>query len=190
MWSDLSWITLWRKDLIHDNWHLVCEVLKGIKDETKAALINLDQSKAIKGVDHRFLGMVLFTDGFKLEFRKRISMMCLNPLAVVQVKGRRLEAIAIERSVQQGCPLSSLLYVLTLEPLLLRLRDGAANPAQCGVPFTSCLRTKVSAYADDINVFVSRRSDIKAVKKVVERYKEEAGVKINFDKSEVLWLGA
>ena len=49
---------------------------------------------------------------------------------------------------------------------------------------------KVPAYADDITVFVSRRSDIKAVKKAVERYEEVAGTKINFNKSESLQFGA
>ena len=83
-----------------------------------------------------------------------------------------------------------LFSVLTLEPLLCRLRDGAANPALCGTLFASSLRAKISAYIDDITVFVSRRLDIKAVKKAFERYEEVAGAKINFNKSEGLRLDA
>ncbi len=48
----------------------------------------------------------------------------------------------------------------------------------------------VSAFADDITVFVSRRLDIKAVKKAVSEYERIAGAKVNFDKSEGLRLGA
>ena len=81
------------------------------------------------------------------------------------------------------------LYVLALELLLRRHRNGTANPALRGVLFAGCVRARVSTYADDITVFVSHRSDIKAVKKVVKRY-EVAGAKINFDKSEGLRLGA
>ena len=55
---------------------------------------------------------------------------------------------------------------------------------------TSCVRAKVSAYADDIIVFVSSRLDILAVKKAVEKYDKVAGAKVNFDKSEGLQLGA
>ena len=44
---------------IRDNLHLVRQILEGIKDDTKAALINLDQSKAFDRVDHRFLAAVL-----------------------------------------------------------------------------------------------------------------------------------
>ena len=44
-------------------------------------------------------------------------------------------------------------------------------------------------YADDITVFVPCLSNIEAVKKVILRYEQRAGLKINFDKSEGLWLG-
>ena len=39
------------------------------------------------------------------------------------------------------------------------------NPALCVVPFAGPLTARVSAFADDITVFVSRCLDIKAVKK-------------------------
>ena len=136
---------------IQDNLHLIREVLEGIEDGTKAALISLDQSKAFDRVDHRFLATVLETVGFKPEFRRWISMMYHNPQAVVQVNGRRSRVFAVERSVRQGCSLSPLLYVLALEPLLRRLRDRTTNPALRGVPFAGPLTARVSAFADDIS---------------------------------------
>ena len=171
---------------IKDNLHLIHEVLVGIEDGTEAALISLDKSKAFDRVEHRFLATVLETTGFEPEFRKWIFMMYHNP----QVNGMRSGTFAIERSVRQGCPLSPLLYVLALEPLLRRLRDEGTNPALRGVPFADPLTAWVSAFADDITVFVSRRLDIKAVKKAVGEYERIAGAKVNFDKSEGLWLGA
>ena len=89
-----------------------------------------------------------------------------------------------------GLLLSHLLYILVLEPLLHRLRDEKANPTLHGVPFASRVRAKVSGYADDITVFLSRYLNILAVKKAVEKYKEVADGKINFDKSEGLRLDA
>ena len=64
------------------------------------------------------------------------------------------------------CPL----YVLAMEPLLRRLRDEQACPALRGVPLIGRVRAKVSAYADDITVFLSSRQDILAVKKAEDRY--------------------
>ena len=101
-------------------------------------------------------------------------MMYHNSQAVVQVNRRRSGAFAIERSVRQGCLLSPLLYVLALELLLRRLRDEETNPALRGVPFAGPLTASVSAFADDITVFVSYRLDIKAVK-VVGEYAQIAG---------------
>ena len=118
-----------------------------------------------------------------------ISILYHNPQAVVQVNGRRSGAFAIERSVRQGCPLSSLLYVLALEPLLRRLRDRGAHPALRGILLSGSVRAKISAFAD-ITVFVSGRRDIVAVKEAVARYEKIAGAKANFDKSEGLRLGA
>ena len=152
-------------------------------------LISLDQSKAFDRVDHRFLATVLETAGFKPEFRRWISMMYHNPQAVVQVNGRHSRGFAIEHLVQQGCPLSPLLYVLALEPLLCRLRDRGTNPALRCVSFASPLTARVSTFADDI-VFVSRCLDIKAVKKAVSEYERIAGANVNFDKSEGLRLSA
>ena len=40
---------------IQDNLHLIRTIIDGVKDDTEAALINLDQSKAFDRVDHRFL---------------------------------------------------------------------------------------------------------------------------------------
>ena len=174
---------------IRDNLHLVRQILEGIKDDTKAALINLDQSKAFDRVDHRFLAAILETAGFKPEFRKLISILYHNPQAVVQVNGWRSGAFAIERSVQQGCPLSPLLYVLALEPLLRRFRDRGDRPALRGILLSGSVRAKIFAFADDITVFVSRRRDIVSVKEAVAKYEKVAGAKVNFDKSEGLRLG-
>ena len=81
-------------------------------------------------------------------------MMYHNPQAVIQVNGRRSEAFVIERSVRQGCPLSPLLYVLALEPLLRRLRDEGTNQALRGILFAGPLSARVSAFADDTTVCI------------------------------------
>ena len=77
-----------------------------------------------------------------------------------------------------------------MELLLRRLKDENAKPALIGRPLVGRVRAKVSAFADDITLFVSRRSDIKAAKKVVVKYEQVTGTKVNFDKSEGLRLGA
>ena len=166
---------------IQDNLHLIHEVLEGIEDGSEATLISLDQSKAFNRVEHWFLASVLETAGFKPEFCRWISIMYHNTQAVVQVN---------IISVQQGCPLSPFLYVLALEPLLCRLRDEVANPVLHSVTFAGPLTARVSAFTDDITVFVFLHLDIRAVKKAVTEYEQIVGAKVNFNKSKGLQLCA
>ena len=116
-------------------------------------------------------------------------MLYHNPQPAVQVSGRCSRTFAIERSVWEDCPLSHLIYVLALEPLLRTVRDERACLALRGILLTGSVRAKISAFADDITVFVSSHLYIVAVKMVVARYKKVAGVKVNFDKSKGLRLG-
>ena len=68
--------------------------------------------------------------------------------------------------------------------------DERTSPSLRGIPFVSSLAARVSAFADGISVFVSRRLDLKAVKEPVVEYERITGAKVNFDKSEGLRFGA
>ena len=98
------------------------------------------------------------------------------------MNGKRSGSFAINRLVLQDYSFSSLLYILALEPLLHRLRVVKANLALIGVPLVGRIWARVSAFADDITVFVSRCSDIEAVKKAVARYELVTGAKVSFKK--------
>ena len=140
---------------IQDNLHLIRSIIEGTEDDAEAALISLDQSKAFDRVDHRFLGSVLEAAGFNPDFRKWIFVLYDRPTVAVQVNGKLSESFAVSRSVRQGCPLSPLLYILALEPILRKLRDEATTPVLRGIALPRGSRARVSAFADDVTVFVS-----------------------------------
>ena len=82
------------------------------------------------------------------------------------VNGKRSEAFAICWLLHQGFPhplfLSSLWRSSTVD---VGTRE---NSALSMVLYAGCLRVNVSAYADDITVFVWPRLDIRAMKTVSE----------------------
>lgn len=70
------------------------------------------------------------------------------------------------QSVCQGCLLSPLLYVLTLEPLLSRLRDRVGCTALDGIVVPGGAQARVSVYTNDISIFMSCHDNIEVVQKV------------------------
>ena len=134
-------------------------------------LINLDQSKAFDRVDYGFLEAVLFAAGFRLHFRTWICLLYASPGVMVEVN----EPFTLTRSIRQGCLLLPMLYILSLEPFLRKLK---ANPALRGptLPAPSEV-ARYTAYADDVSMLVTR-------------YEAVTGAKVNREKSVGLQLGS
>ena len=90
--------------------------------------------------------------------------------------------------MRQGCPLSLLLYVLTIEVHLCAIR---ASPAIDGISLPgSGSIYKCSGYADDTTVAVSSDSSMDAVFDVYGHYERASGAKLNRGKSKGIWLGS
>ena len=84
---------------------------------------------------------------------------------------------------RQGCPLSPLLYVLTLEPFLATLRNNQnIEGARIGEE-----EHKISAYADDILMYITNpRVTLPNVAKEIKKYGELSNFKINPIKTEII----
>jgi ribonuclease HI len=80
-----------------------------------------------------------------------------------------------EVGVYQGCPLSPLLFIAALVPLLRRLEqlDGA------GVPLAEGVHPCATAYADDLKVFSDSAAGIKRCHGVVARFLAWTGLRAN-----------
>ena len=114
------------------------------------------QSKVYDEEGHLFLVTVSEIAGFEPKFYRWMSILYLSLTAVVQVNGKCSESFAIERSVRRVDFCFLLLYVLALKRLLWRLRDKETSPIQSGIVVPDGARSKVSAYVDDVTVFVWR----------------------------------
>ncbi|XP_036359418.1 secreted RxLR effector protein 78-like [Octopus sinensis] len=132
----------------------------------------MDQCKAFDRVDHQYLGAVLEAAGLGLDFRRWISAKYSGIKSTVQINGYLSEPFSIKRSVRQGCPLSPLLYVLALKPLLQKLEKLGGNSNEIG-----CAKS-ISAYADDITFIVSNEVQLTCVEDAIKGYEVVAGQKL------------
>ena len=67
--------------------------------------------------------------------------------------------IPVKPEIRQGCPISAELYSLAIKPLLCREFSSVVSHSLALSSLIHGLPT-LSAYADDVNIFVSNHGDI------------------------------
>lgn len=78
-------------------------------------------------------------------------MLYLNPTSKVKVNGYISDEFVLKRGTRQGCPLSPLLFAISIEPLAELIRDD--HRVQ-GVTVGDT-EFKLSLYANDVILYIS-----------------------------------
>uniref|UniRef100_A0A8C5M3E1 Reverse transcriptase domain-containing protein n=1 Tax=Leptobrachium leishanense TaxID=445787 RepID=A0A8C5M3E1_9ANUR len=112
-----------------------------------------------------------------------IRALYTNPCARVNINGVLSDAFPVANGTRQGCPLSPLLFALSLEPFLQAVRSA---PDITGLEIGAS-EHRVAAYADDLLFFV--RSPLITLPNLLRLFAEYgalSNLKLNMDKSEIL----
>ena len=154
-----------------------------------AAVLSLDQEKAFDWVDWSFLFLLLSKMGFGPSFISWVKLLYTDVCSSIFINGYTSRSFKPSRGVRQGCPLSPLLYVLTMEVLAVNIR---ANPAIKGLslPNTVSPLPVLSLYADDTSVISKTDASTVAVFQTYDCFEIGTGSKLNLEKCEGLWTGA
>uniref|UniRef100_A0A8C2X602 Reverse transcriptase domain-containing protein n=1 Tax=Cyclopterus lumpus TaxID=8103 RepID=A0A8C2X602_CYCLU len=150
-------------------------------------VVSLDQEKAFDRVDHVFLFSTLRAFGFGEGFVSLLGLMYKEVSCLVKVGGALSCPAQVQRGIRQGCPISGQLYSIAIEPLLHRLRSRLSGLMLPGLPQRPSL--VVSAYADDVNVFVKDQRDVDVLGSTLALYERASSAKVNWGKSEALQVG-
>ena len=169
------------------NVHILQDLIDYINNnKTRGAILFLDQEKAFDRMSHSFIIQTLQHFGFGSKFINWISTIYNGCSARVKINGFTTPTFSIQRGVRQGCPLSSLLYVLCAEVLCLEIRR---NREIVGFTYANS-EHKDLEYADDLSIFVSTIESISQIFKTLTRFEKASNAKINIDKTDALWLGS
>lgn len=94
-------------------------------------------------------------------------------------------SLSVTRGVRQGCPLSLLLFVLAIEPFLKNVEN---NSHILGLQLPGSQTVKVTAYADDVTLYLRDEDSLVHALNCFEEYSELAGARLNCTKSKALSL--
>lgn len=175
---------------IFDNLFLIRDLL-GYAELQKLdiGLISLDQEKAFDRVDHSYLLKTLEAFGLGPKFTSGIKLLYTDVYSLLKINGRLTRPFNVERGIRQGCGLSGLLYSIAIEPLLVALRKQLSGISPQISSMTNAMRVKLTAYADDITIFVRSNEDTEWVKSCLKNFQAAASSKVNWDKSSAFLMG-
>ena len=148
---------------IMDNLFLIRDIIDLSKlQELDVELFSINQEKAFDRVDHSYLFKTLKVFGFGKKFISYIKLLYAGATVLLKVGRGLSRPVPVQRGIRQGCPFSGMLYALAIEPLLHHLRQGLSG-LTLAEDITNIV--SLSAYADDIIVFIKSQNYIQILKK-------------------------
>ncbi|CAG8603075.1 13816_t:CDS:1 [Ambispora leptoticha] len=119
---------------------------------------------------------------FDQKFRSVISSLFATQKAHIVDAGLISEPFRVERGVRQGDPLSPLLYILAINPLIQAINQNIKGIQVNNSTF------KIAAYADDLSVGISSPSDWSKLLEILAKYEKASNAIINKAKSTLIPL--
>lgn len=144
----------------------------------------LDFQKAFDSVRWSFLYKTLLRFNFGDKLIRWIKLLYSNISSCVTNNGNASAFFSVERGVRQGCPVSPLLFILVAEVLACNIRS---DPTLLGISVGDEV-FKICQLADDTTLFIKDLDSLGNAFKVLERFSQISGLKLNKKKTQVIPL--
>jgi hypothetical protein len=164
-------------------------ILHANSSQTPLAVISLDQEKAFDSISHDFLFAILKSINLGPNFMNWIQLLYEDADAIVRVRNSYTRPIRILRGVRQGCALSATLFSLCTSAFIYQIKDiFVSNHSEPNE--NPLFQTYITAYADDITIFVRDDTDFNAINKCCNEYRQVSTINVNMIESNGLWCGS
>lgn len=168
-----------------DNVRRLLHILEqSARAQSPYAVLSLDAMKAFDVLEWHYLWAVLRHMGFGANYINIVKTLYASPSAMVMTGNICSPLFPVSRSSRQGCVLSPLLFVLSLEPLAQKVRQSSHTPIT--VHGTDHF---ISLYCDDILLYLGDvTKSTPHVLSIFNSFSGISGYTINWSKSALLPL--
>ena len=121
-----------------------------------------------------------------------IKLLYKNTKVTLKNNGWLSEYIAITRSVKQGCPVSTLLFIICIEIFSRKINnDLRINGIKINtlIDTNSQFEFRTMQYADDIILMLNDKLSFQRALDIIKQFSDSAGPKLNLEKSEIIGNG-
>ena len=172
---------------IGENTRLLYDIMQITEEKNLPGLLLLiDFEKAFDSISWKFINKVLKYFGFGDSIISWVNLFYKNAMLSVNQGGNLSSFFQIGRGCRQGDPLSPYIFILCSEILAIKIRN---NKDIKGITIGKT-EYKLSQYADDTSAILdgSEKSLTETLKEL-SYFSKYSGLKVNFDKTQVVWIG-
>ena len=173
---------------IQDSTFLIHLLINLFKENDWGGYIGaLDNVKAFDKLIRDFMFLILKEMGFDPWTIQAIQNLYKETFACLIINGFLSEPFPVDSGVKQGCPLSSLLFTIAMEPLA---RSILEDPAFHGFGFRlpGNKEVRLIQHLDDMTLFANNSHTFRAFFKKIMLYNSLSGASINYKKSFIIRL--
>lgn len=160
------------------------------KYSVEGAILFIDFSKAFDSLEWSFMYKSLVKFGLPESFINWVKTLYNDIKGCIINNGWISAPYCIHRGIRQGCPLSSIIFVIAAEVLACKIRQDT-NIKGFEIKIDEKTHTiKISQLADDTTLFLKSKKDVTLSINVLEEFGTLSGLKINKSKTEGIWVGS
>ncbi|KAL3684326.1 hypothetical protein R1sor_002348 [Riccia sorocarpa] len=154
-----------------------------------AIFVKLDFQKAYDRVSHSFLWDTLAALGMERDNIDLVKGLVEGGVSQVHLNVGFTEAIHVMRGFRQGCPLATLLFTMTTQPLMRLLRREESHGRLKGVNIGGERDLLHQIYADDTGINVTLSEEFfNNLHQIIKVFEQVSGARLNMSKSLVMPL--
>ena len=173
---------------IGENTRLVYDLMQLVDENNIPGLLLLiDFEKAFDSLSWSFMQKVLSSFNFGPSIIQWISTFYKNTQVAVNQGGNLSSFFNTERGCKQGDPISPYIFILCAEILALKIKQ---NEKIKGIKINNN-DFILTQYADDTTVILDGSEEsLNETLHELENYAKISGLKVNFSKTHVVWIGS